>query len=211
MGKAGDAVPWPREPIAGSERSAGMPRKLKLFRTATGFHDAYVAAPSKKAALDAWGADVDLFARGAAELVSDPSLCEEALAHPGKVIKRLRGSEDEHFAALEAADPGGALAGKPRRAKASLAKAEQSVPKAKPKAPRPPRPDRAALDKAEEALKAAEQAAGAVARTFREREQALARERRAAEREAERQVGEARAMRDAEKASYDRAMARWRS
>jgi hypothetical protein len=188
-----------------------MPRKLKLFRTAIGFHDAYVAALSKKAALEAWGADVDLFARGAAELVSDPALCEEALAHPGKVLKRLRGSEDEHFAALEAADRGGAQAGKPRRTKTSLAKTEKLVPKAKPKPPRPPRPDRAALDKAEEALKAVEQAAGAVARTFREREKALARERHAAGRGAEREVGEARAMRDTEKASYDRAMARWRS
>ena len=26
-----------------------MPRKLKVFRTSTGFHDAYVAAPSRKA------------------------------------------------------------------------------------------------------------------------------------------------------------------
>ena len=30
-----------------------MPRKLKVFRTPTGFHDAYVAAPSRKAALEA--------------------------------------------------------------------------------------------------------------------------------------------------------------
>jgi hypothetical protein len=28
--------------------------KLKVFRTPIGFHDAYVAAPSKKAALAAW-------------------------------------------------------------------------------------------------------------------------------------------------------------
>jgi hypothetical protein len=30
-----------------------MPRKLKVFRTPIGFHDAYVAAPSRKAALEA--------------------------------------------------------------------------------------------------------------------------------------------------------------
>lgn len=29
--------------------------KLRLYQTALGFHDAYVAAPSKKAALEAWG------------------------------------------------------------------------------------------------------------------------------------------------------------
>ncbi len=34
-----------------------MARKLKVFRTPAGFHDAYVAAPSRKAALAAWGAD----------------------------------------------------------------------------------------------------------------------------------------------------------
>lgn len=34
-----------------------MPRKqkLKVYRTPIGFHDAYVAAPSQKAALKAWG------------------------------------------------------------------------------------------------------------------------------------------------------------
>ena len=35
--------------------------KLKVFRTAIGFHDAYVASPSRAAALRAWGADTDLF------------------------------------------------------------------------------------------------------------------------------------------------------
>jgi len=30
-----------------------MPRALKVFRTAIGFHDAYVAAPTMKAALAA--------------------------------------------------------------------------------------------------------------------------------------------------------------
>ena len=48
-----------------------MARALKVFRTAAGFHDAYVAAPSRKAALEAWGADVDLFARGIAEHPAD--------------------------------------------------------------------------------------------------------------------------------------------
>jgi hypothetical protein len=33
-----------------------MPRKQKVFRTSTGFHDAYVAAPSRKKALEAWSA-----------------------------------------------------------------------------------------------------------------------------------------------------------
>ena len=55
-----------------------MPRKLKVFRTSAGFDDAYVAAPSRKAALAAWGADADLFARGVAEEVSDTTLTKAA-------------------------------------------------------------------------------------------------------------------------------------
>ena len=73
---------------------------LKVFRTSTGFHDAYVAAPSQKAALAAWGTDSNLFTQGLAEQVSDEALMAEPLAQPGVVIKKLRGTEAEHFAAL---------------------------------------------------------------------------------------------------------------
>ena len=79
-----------------------MPRKLKVFRTPTGFHDAYVAAPSRKAALEAWGADADLFARGVAEQVTDPKLTAAPLERPGEVIKLSRigaAREDEARAA----------------------------------------------------------------------------------------------------------------
>eukprot|EP01035_Chromulina_nebulosa_P046785 gene46785-63390_t len=58
-----------------------MPRQLKVFRTPIGFHDAYVAAPSRKAALQAWGSDADLFARGMAEIVTDPALTAGPLAN----------------------------------------------------------------------------------------------------------------------------------
>jgi hypothetical protein len=68
-----------------------MPRQLKVFRTSTGFHDAYVAAPSQKAALEAWGADANLFARGVAEQVTDAALMAEPLKHPGEVIRVSRG------------------------------------------------------------------------------------------------------------------------
>src|SRR5919106_3372766 len=75
-------------------------QKLKVFRTPIGFHDAYVAAPSQRAALEAWGAEANIFAQGIAEQVTDPKLMEEPLARPGEVIKRLRGSAEEHVAAL---------------------------------------------------------------------------------------------------------------
>ncbi len=75
-------------------------RALKVYRTAIGFHDAYVAAPSMKAALAAWGTDKNLFARGAAELVEDRALTAEPLSHPGEVVRVLRGSAADHVQAL---------------------------------------------------------------------------------------------------------------
>ncbi|MFS2108123.1 hypothetical protein ACCC88_00420 [Sphingomonas sp. Sphisp140] len=174
-----------------------MARKLKVFRTAIGFHDAYVAAPSQKAALEAWGAEANLFARGAAEVVDDPELSVEPLAHPGQVIRRSRGTEAEHLAALGAGD--GDEEG--RRARRT-AKVRAKKPK--------PRPDRRPLDDAEAALVAAQREAERVAGTFRERERELARQRQAAERTAQDAVRKARAARDDEKTRYERALARWR-
>lgn len=98
-----------------------MPRRLKVYRTIAGFHDAYVAAPSRKAALAAWGARGDLFAREAAEEVTDASLTAEPLAHPGEVIRKPRGS----FESVAAAAPA-----KPRRkrpTRAALDKAEAAL------------------------------------------------------------------------------------
>ena len=43
-----------------------MARKLKVFQTSLGFFDQAIAAPSMKAALEAWGADSNLFHQGAA-------------------------------------------------------------------------------------------------------------------------------------------------
>lgn len=73
--------------------------KLKVFRTTIGFHDAYVATPSRAAALRAWGAGTDLFAMGAAETVNDPELTAAPLAEPGRVIRLSRGSATDHLAA----------------------------------------------------------------------------------------------------------------
>lgn len=44
-----------------------MARKFKVFRTPAGFYDASVAAPSRKAALAAWGSHAGLFARRGGE------------------------------------------------------------------------------------------------------------------------------------------------
>lgn len=117
-----------------------MAPRLKLFRTPIGFHDAYVAAPSQKAALQAWGADADLFARGIAESIDDPKLLAEAAQKPGTVIKRARGTAAEHLASAN------------KSMKAPPRKAEGRVIPAKPRAKPRPRPSRKALDLAEQKL-----------------------------------------------------------
>ena len=72
-----------------------MARQLKVFRTHLGFHDLIVAAPSKKAALEAWGASPNLFSQGFAAETNEPKLVEAALKKPGVVLKRQFGSTGE--------------------------------------------------------------------------------------------------------------------
>ena len=69
-----------------------MARKLKTYQTSLGFFDLAVAAPSMKAALDAWGADSNLFHQGAATQSEDPDVIEATMAAPGVVLKRPVGS-----------------------------------------------------------------------------------------------------------------------
>ena len=72
-----------------------MPR-LKVFCTTSGFYDHVVAAPSRPAALKAWGARTDLFSMGVARLVTDPKIEKKAMDRPGEVIRiRRSGGGDE--------------------------------------------------------------------------------------------------------------------
>lgn len=129
-----------------------MPRKqkLKVFRTPAGFHDAYVAAPSQKAALKAWGSEHDLFARGIAEKVDDPELMREPLSRPGVVIRRLRGDLSEQIAALPKDKP--ARRRSPAAKPVDVPAQDRPAPAKKREVPPKPKPDRAALDAAERAL-----------------------------------------------------------
>jgi hypothetical protein len=70
-----------------------MPRKLKTYQTSLGFYDLIVAAPSMKAALDAWGARSNLFHQGFAKQVEDSKVIAEAMAKPGIVLQRPVGSD----------------------------------------------------------------------------------------------------------------------
>ena len=69
-----------------------MARKLKTFQTSLGFYDLAIAAPSMKAALEAWGAGSNLFHQGAAEETDDPEVVRATMSKPGVVLKRPAGS-----------------------------------------------------------------------------------------------------------------------
>lgn len=172
--------------------------RLKVFRTAIGFHDAYVAAPSRAAALRAWGSEKDLFARGAAEEVTDAALIAEPLARPGEVVKRSRGTVAEQLAALPV--------DRPRRARAAAPAAPAPEAPAKQRAPRP---DRAELDAAEAAVTDAAARQARILAAITEREAALARERQAAEREGREETRRLERARDQAVAAHARAVAAW--
>lgn len=71
-----------------------MARKLKTYTTSAGFFDLAVAAPSMKAALEAWGARNDLFRQGFASLSEDPAIVAATMAKPGIVLRRAVGTRD---------------------------------------------------------------------------------------------------------------------
>ena len=70
-----------------------MARKLKTYQTSLGFFDLAIAAPSMKAALEAWGADSNLFHQGAAKESVDPDIVAATMAKPGVVLRRPVGSD----------------------------------------------------------------------------------------------------------------------
>lgn len=193
------AVSRRRLPVCRGRATSGRMAKLKVYRTPAGFHDAYVAATSQKAALKAWGSDADLFARGIAEVVSDPALTAEPLARPGEVIRVPRTAPDEPEAP------------KPRKpsAKKSTAPA-RPAPKTEPKPKARPKPSRAKLDEAEAALDAAEARHKAERQALKREEEALAAKRRALDKA---QVAE-RALLDRKRIKarddYDAALEDWR-
>jgi hypothetical protein len=178
-----------------------MPRKLKVFRTPTGFHDAYVAAPSRKAALAAWGAEADLFARGVAEEVTDPQLMAAPLQDPGKVIKLSRGDLAAQLKALG-----------PRKKKvkpAAAGKIEDKPPPARrPSRPRPP-PKRDKVDAAEAALKEARKAQTSETKVLEAEREAIDRKLEALRVRHERETRGLERARDQAREAYQAALDKW--
>jgi hypothetical protein len=70
-----------------------MARKLKTYQTSLGFFDQAIAAPSMKAALEAWGADSNLFHQGAAKESDDPAVIAATMKKPGVILRRPVGSD----------------------------------------------------------------------------------------------------------------------
>ena len=69
-----------------------MARKLKTYQTSLGFYDLAIAAPSMKAALEAWGAGSNLFHQGVAKESGDPEVIDATMSKPGVVLRRPVGS-----------------------------------------------------------------------------------------------------------------------
>ncbi len=174
-----------------------MPRKLKVFRTPTGFHDAYVAAPSRKAALAAWGSDADLFARGVAEEVTDLKLTEAPLAHPGEVIRLSRGDLASQLKALP-----------PKRERAKTERQERPAHPKRTAKPKPP-PKRDKVDAAEKALSDARRRHEAEARELEAERDAIERKLSALRGKQDKAVAKLERARDDAREAYRAKLERW--
>jgi len=189
-------------PLAPFERSVEMARRaLKVFRTSIGFEDAYIAAPSRKAALDAWGSGKDLFALGLAEQVSDPEAGKAALDQPGVIIKIPRGTMAEHLSAV----------GKTKTSKGSnasnLDKAAVSTPTKRRR--RPPLPSRGNLEQAKETLAHREQQFSHDIAELDEQIAKLQRQRRDLRQKRDSETGELQDQLEREEEAYAAALQKW--
>jgi colicin import membrane protein len=99
-----------------------MARKLKTFVTSMGFFDLAVAAPSMKAAMEAWGMKHNAFHRGSASETDDRATVAAAMAKPGTVLRRPVGTS-ENFQ-QDAALPAGFALPVARPAPAAKSKAQ---------------------------------------------------------------------------------------
>ena len=167
--------------------------KLKVFRTSSGFHDSYVAVPSRAAALRAWGANTDLFAMGAAEQVTDAKLMAEPLARPGTIVKRSRGSAGEHLSAAGKSPAKKAGAKTPRPRKAT------------------PPPSRSKLDEADRQLAEVELRYDRAREKLDEEAKLLSEKRRKLQRKHESEIEKQRANRDAAAKAYKEKVKAWQA
>jgi hypothetical protein len=143
-----------------------MPRKLKTYQTSLGFFEQAIAAPSMKAALEAWGADSNLFHQDAAKESTDPEIVAATMNKPGVVLKRPVGSDGPFSEHAEL----------PKNLGESGRKKRPSKPSAREGEPSSAQPDKAADKKAAQAYE----------RERQRREREAAREGAARQKERER-------------------------
>jgi colicin import membrane protein len=172
-----------------------MARKLKTYITNLGFFELALAAPSMKAALEAWGMGHNVFHQGFARETDDPKIVAATMAKPGMVLRRPVGTKGAF--AENAALPKQLWDLKPPKAEPAKARPKppaKAKAKAKPKPGKAEKADRAAILSFEKAK----------ARREQEREKEEARD------EAKRERERAQRQRDSEKAeaALERAKAR---
>jgi hypothetical protein len=106
-----------------------MLRRLKTYQTSQGFYDLAIAAPSMKAALEAWGTTRNLFHQGYAKESEDSEAIAATMSKPGVVLQRPVGSDKpfrEH-AELPTAASLGAGPGKTKPPPRSLGPAKKGA------------------------------------------------------------------------------------
>ena len=104
-----------------------MARKLKTFQISLGFYDLAIAAPSMKAALEAWGAGSNLFRQGVAKETDHRDVVAATMSKPGVVLKRPAGSNGRFAEHTDLPSDLGS-AGKGRRRESRRAKPAKRPP-----------------------------------------------------------------------------------
>src|SRR2546421_12588751 len=99
-----------------------MARRLKTYQTSLGFFDEAIAAPSMKAALEAWGTKTNLFHQGVAKEVDDPDIVAATMRKPRVILRRPSGSNGpfKEHADLPRRLSGDEVKGRPRKRAAKL-------------------------------------------------------------------------------------------
>jgi colicin import membrane protein len=103
-----------------------MPRKLKIYQTSLGFFDLAIAAPSMKAALEAWDSSSNLFHQGFARETNDPAIVRATMDKPGVVLRRPVGTNGAFTERAEL--PSDFSTGKPKKTPTKATPKVQETP-----------------------------------------------------------------------------------
>jgi hypothetical protein len=176
-------------------------RKLKTYQTSLGFYDLAIAAPSMKAALEAWGAGSNLFHQGVAKETDAPDVVGATMAKPGVVLRRPAGSSGRFAEHSDLPTDLGAEEIKGRRGKSRPRPNKRAPPKLSERATRKATLDFEEEQKRRDAERRREEAA--MAKERERREKAIARAQAAIDRARQDHEAKASAI-EAERAAVER-------